>query len=256
MGRHDGRVALVTGAASGIGRAAVELMVAEGASVVAVDRVDDFDWLPARAVASIGSVTDPAANEAAVKLAQAEFGGLDVAFLNAGVPGSVPIADAGALAIFDQNWEVNVRGVVLGMQAAIPALRERGGGAIVVTASTSGIGGDPGMWPYNTAKGAVLNLVRSVAVEVAHEKIRVNSVCPGPTVTGMTRPVLERGDWGEQLRRRIPMQRWGEARELAAAVSFLASDEASFITGAHLPVDGGITANTGQFLPPQADTGE
>ena len=148
---------------------------------------------------------------------------------------------------------VNVRGVVMGMQAVLPSMLARGSGAIVVTASVSGLGGDPGMWAYNTSKAAVINLVRATAIDVAARGVRVNAVCPGPTHSGMTEPVREsRPEWYAGLRSHVPMQRWGEAAEIAAVIAFLASPAASFVTGVAIPVDGGVTAGTGQFLPPQA----
>ena len=162
----------------------------------------------------------------------------------------MPMAD------LDRVLDVNVKAVVLGMRAAVPAMRKVGGGSIVVTASTSGIGGDPGMWPYNTSKGAVVNLVRATSLDLAADNIRVNAVCPGPIRTGMTARLQSVPAVDEALRVRIPMQRWGLASEVAAVINFLASPDASFVTGAIVPVDGGITANTGQFSPrPVAKSG-
>ena len=118
----------------------------------------------------------------------------------------------------------------------------------MVTASTSGIAGDPNMWAYNTAKGAVINLVRSVAVDLGPDGITVNAVCPGPTETAMTERIRTL-DTYEDLRRRIPLQRWGRADEVAAVIDVPHSADASFVNGAVIPVDGGVTASTGQFLP-------
>jgi len=253
--QHTGSVIWVTGAASGIGRATAEMLVERGAQVLATDvAAGPLSW--AKGIENIETaicdVTDAAANEAAVAVAVERFGKLSGAALNAGMTGSLPIDDPDGLALLSANLDVNLVGVVHGIRAALPALRAQGGGALTVTASTSGIGGDPGMWAYNAAKGAVINLVRSVGVELGHENIRINAVAPGPTETGMTEGLLAGGPnpISESLRQRVPLKRWGRAREQAAAHCFLLSSEASFITGAVLPVDGGVTANTGQFSPP------
>lgn len=249
MSSNAGRVYVVTGAASGIGRATVERLVDDGASVVAVDLTEEgLAWTQRvdRVTAVVGDVTSEATNEAMVSAAVENYGCLHGAFLNAGVPG-FGLIDRAPMEMLDSVMEVNVRAVALGMRAALPRLREVDDGAIVVTGSTSGIGADPGGWTYNASKAAVINMAKAAALDVAHEGIRVNAVCPGPTKTGMTQPMLEREESEDTMRRVVPMARWGEASELAAAVSFLLSSDASFITGVALPVDGGVTATTGQF---------
>jgi NAD(P)-dependent dehydrogenase (short-subunit alcohol dehydrogenase family) len=249
-----GRVAIVTGAASGIGRAVVEQLLAAATRVVAVDvAADALAWAEGRdgLVTHTGDVTLAETNEAAVAVALERFGRLDALILNAGITGFGAIEDV-PMAEFDRILGVNVHGPVLGLKAGIAALASSPSPAVVITASTSGLGGDPGMWAYNTAKGAAVNLVRSASVALAHRGIRVNGVCPGPTRTSMTSFIETAAPAEfEAMARRIPLQRWGEAHEVAQVICFLASPAASFVTGVLVPVDGGMTAQTGQFLPPQ-----
>lgn len=248
----EGRVLVVTGAASGIGRAAAEAVLAAGGSVVAVDLDGEkLGWIAEheRAASVAGDVTLEATNAEMVETAVREFGGLHGLVLNAGLPASGPIVEL-ELADFDRVLEVNLRAVVLGMRAAIPTLQGGGGGSVVVTASVSGLGGDPNMWAYNAAKGGVVNLVRSASLELAQHGIRVNAVCPGPIETGMTRKIPRESEAYEALRSHIPLQRWGTAREVGNLICFLASDLSSFVTGAIVPCDGGVTASSGQFMPP------
>jgi len=204
-----------------------------------------------RIISLAGDITEEKTNAAMVELAVKEFGHLDAVALNAGLPSAGTI-EALPLADFDRVVEVNLRGTVLGTRAAIPALRNAGGGAVIATASVSGMGGDPNMWAYNAAKGAVINYVRAAAIDLASDSIRVNAVCPGPIRTGMTEVIESLAPTvHEALRSHIPLQRWGEAMEVAAVIAFLMCPDASFVTGAIIPVDGGVSAGTGQFLPPQ-----
>jgi NAD(P)-dependent dehydrogenase (short-subunit alcohol dehydrogenase family) len=176
------------------------------------------------------------------------FGHVHALVLNAGLP-AVGTLEQLPLETFDRVLAVNLRAVVLGLRAALPELRRAEAASVVVTASVSGLGGDPGMWTYNAAKGGVVNLVRSAALELARDGIRINAVCPGPIHTGMTRGIQGVAQVHDELRRHIPLGRWGEAHEVARVIAFLASRAASFVTGAIVPVDGGVTANSGQFTP-------
>ncbi len=249
-GDWSGRVAIVTGAGSGIGLAAAKRILAQGGRVVAVDLAEKGLALLAgvdgvRTLA--GDVTSEATNAAAVAAAQ-ELGGVNALILNAGLPANGPI-DQLDMATFDRVIAVNLRAVVLGVRAALPALRQASDPAIAVTASVSGLGGDPGLWAYNAAKGGVVNFVRSAALELGRQGIRVNAVCPGPTHTGMTMNIQHAPAVHEELRRHVPLGRWGEPEEIAAVLTFLCSPAASFVNGAIVPVDGGVFAGTAQFTP-------
>jgi NAD(P)-dependent dehydrogenase (short-subunit alcohol dehydrogenase family) len=252
---------VITGAASGIGRACVELFAGRGFGVVAVD-VDEAGLAelvglpgqagPAPIVPLVGDVSREETGTAMVQAALERFGRLDVAVLNAGIGGTLPWEHADAIARFDRIIAVNVRGVALGIRSAVPALRAAGGGAIVVTASSAGLGADAGNWAYNASKGAVINLVRAAALDHAAENIRVNAVAPGLTDTPLTARHRTDPRLVDAVSRRIPLQRWGHAREHAAAIWFLASPDASYITGATLTADGGLTAMHGAVPPPAA----
>ena len=260
MPRLDGKVALITGATGGIGRAASRLFADEGARVALVDL--DESALQ-EVVASIGSdrasysvadVTDPAQSQAYVRTAAERWGGIDVYLANAGIEGQLsPIPDY-PIEMFDRVMAVNVRGVWLGIKYVVPVMRERGGGSIVITSSTAGIGAGPDMSAYTTSKHAVIGLMRTAAMEGASMGIRVNTVNPAPIETRMMRSIEEQRVAAaddanvtvEQTYRaasaRIPLGRYGNPEEVARLMLFLSSDDSSFCTGGVYMVDGGRSA--------------
>ncbi len=251
-GRLEGKVALITGAGSGIGRKSAELFAAEGAAVLAVDineaaaleTVELIRRDGGVAVARRADVSDPDDVKNMVARAESEFGKLDVLFNNAGIMDS---ADGDVLETSPETWdrtlEVNAKGVFLGCKYGIPALQRAGGGSVINTASFVALmGAATPQVAYTASKGAVLALTRELAVVHARERIRVNALCPGPLRTELLMKFL---DTEEKRRRRlvhIPVGRFGEAEEMARAALFLASDDSSYMTGAELVVDGGITA--------------
>jgi NAD(P)-dependent dehydrogenase (short-subunit alcohol dehydrogenase family) len=237
-----GRVAVVTGAAGALGRAVVEQLVARGASVVAVDLEPVAETAAVAAVE--GDVAVAATAGRAVALAEERFGGMDVLVCNAGRIIWKPVVDT-----TEEEWDrvqaVNVKGAFLFCRAAVPAMRERGGGAIVCTASISGVVGLPLQSAYSASKGAIVQLTRQLAVELAPD-IRVNAVAPGAIDTPFLHRLVETADDPAGLTAAIaadhPLGRIASADEVARTIVFLASDAAAFVTGAILPVDGGFTA--------------
>jgi meso-butanediol dehydrogenase/(S,S)-butanediol dehydrogenase/diacetyl reductase len=273
-GRFEGRVALVTGAASGIGAATARRLAREGARVAVVDIDEAGARDVARAIESAGGaalavradVAEPADVQAMIARAVERWGRLDALHNNATVVESGPIERL-TLAGWNRTLAVNVTATFLGIQHAVPVMKAQGGGAIVNTASISGLSGDFGLAAYNAAKAAVINLTRTAAIELARHRIRVNSVCPGGIRTpllgsllGDNEPVAhwtvagragdglsddQRRRFRERLEHAHPLGRLGTPEEIAAVACFLLSDDASFMTGAAVVADGGITATTG-----------
>lgn len=250
--RLDGKVAVITGGGSGMGKIASELFASEGAKVVLTDVNDEAgEAAAARIVAGGGDaayvhadVSKESEAEAMVQTAVERFGGLHILYNNAGVmlpdDGSVDTTDE---RIWDITLGVNVKGVAFGCKFGVPAMIASGGGSIINVASfVAWLGAATSQTAYTASKGAVLAMTREIAVEYARKGVRCNALCPGPIETPLLMQLLS----DEQKKQRrfvhIPMGRLGQAEELAKAALFLASDDSSYMTGASLIVDGGITA--------------
>lgn len=251
-GRLSGKVALVSGGGSGIGYESSLLFAQEGAKVVVVDlneqaaqkTVSEIKAAGGEAEACIADISTPEGNERMVRHAEESFGKLNIMFNNAGISHADDGDEAStSVDVFDLTMAVNVRGVFLGCKYGIPAIKRAGGGSIINTASfVARLGAATPQVAYTASKGAVLSMTRELAVIHAREKVRINALCPGPLRTELLMKYLDTEAKKQKRLVHVPMGRFGEAREIAQAALFLASDESSFTTGAEFLVDGGITA--------------
>ena len=237
MARLAGKIAIVTGAASGIGKAAVELFRSEGASVVGIDVAQGADMLAdSGCEEDVRRIADEVAHQ---------HGGLDIFFANAGISGGfASIAEQ-----TEHDWveilRVNLIGPFLAIKYASPLMNERGGGSIICTASVAGLRSGAGGAAYSASKAGVINLVQTAAQQLTGSGIRVNAICPGLIETGMTRPIYDMArssGQAERIGELNPLQRGGEPEEIARAALFLASDESSYVNGSALVVDGGLAS--------------
>jgi NAD(P)-dependent dehydrogenase (short-subunit alcohol dehydrogenase family) len=255
MSRYSGKVVVVTGASGGIGRATARRLASEGASLLLTDLAGpglDEAAHAATGAARVETLATDVSREDDVRrmvdTAVARFGGLDFLVNNAGIEGVVCPIEEYPVEAFDKVLAVNARGVFLGVKHAAPALRRRGGGAIVNLASVAGLQGDPSIVAYIASKHAVIGITRSAALALGPHGIRVNSVCPSPVETRMMRS-LEAGMGGnaasaeivkKSISERIPLGRYAEPDEIAALIAFLGSDDAKFINGSQYTIHGGM----------------
>lgn len=249
----EGKVAIVTGGAGGIGLATARRMLEEGARVLLVDRSPEALKAAARelgeqAAWTAADVSSPEDTSRYVQEAVTRFGGVDVVFANAGIEGVVKPLIETSVEDFDRVLAVNVRGAWLTIKHSVPELVKRGGGSIIITSSVAGVVGSPGLSPYVTSKHAVMGLVKCAAVELAPLNIRVNSVNPGPIENRMMRSIEEQANPGDPgavkggFLSKIPLGRYGTNEEIASVAVFLASADSAYCTGTSILADGGFVA--------------
>lgn len=255
----ESKTALVTGAAGGIGRATAERLARNGWNVLAVDLdgdrlawtqgMDSIAWFP-------GDVTSEDDNKRMVAEAEARFGGVNAAVFNAGIDMLGPIESV-PIEAFRRVLDVNLMGPVLGIRAVLPALRKQRSGAIVLTSSTMGVGGDADMSAYAASKHGVIGLVKALSRELGWEGIRVNAICPGPTrQTGLTGRVEELApEHYRRMQSTVPLQRWAEPDEMASVIEFLVSPASSYVNGHAIIADGGAFGGSGLLPPATAESG-
>lgn len=265
MNRLKNKVAVITGAASGMGRATALLFAKEGAAVVLTDlnaqggetAVAECAAAGGRAVFQRTDVTSEPDIQAAVARAVKEYGRLDIMYNNAGIAGAIGPIEKIESKDFDRTIATLLRAVYLGMKYSIPELRKAGGGSIISTASVAALRGVGYLAVYSAAKAAVLNLTEAIAIEVGHDKIRVNCICPG----GVNTPLIHRGAPGAheaaeaRMAKMQPIPRAGRPEDIANMALFLASDESEWISGAAMVVDGGLATGNARFRLPGLPNG-
>jgi len=253
MGRLQGRVAVITGAASGIGRATSQLFAREGAKLVCFDRAAEVEETAelirkdgGTALAISGDAGLEEDVKGAIDRAVAEYGDLDVVYANAGISGGGTPMDEIDAAFWMEVLRINLIGPFLAIKHASPILRAKGKGSIICTASVAGIRSGAGGVPYSASKAGVINLVQTTANVLYGTGVRVNAICPGLIETGMTRPIYNQArarGTDDKIGQLNPLKRGGEPIEIAGAALFLASDDSSYVNGQAIVVDGGLSSS-------------
>ncbi|HUA32066.1 MAG TPA: SDR family oxidoreductase [Candidatus Binataceae bacterium] len=254
MGKLEGKVAVITGAASGLGRASAIRFAAEGAAIVAADLnsqggellVSEIAAAGGRAVYQRTDVTSEQDIKSLIDRAVREYGRLDITYNNAGVIGATGSIETTTEAEWDKTFAILLKAVFFGIKHSAAPMRAAGGGSIISTASIAGLSGSFRLHAYSASKAAVINLTRTAAIELGKDKIRVNCICPGVISTPLVHGGIPGGKetLDPMLGKAQPLQRAGQAEDIANMAMFLASDEANWVTGAAMVVDGGFTAGT------------
>jgi len=260
MKRLEGKSAVVTGAASGIGRATAILFAQHGANLVCVDRAAEVEATAVairqaggRAIALNKDVSSESDVAEFIQAAVKEFGGLDVCYANAGISGGLPSMDELSVEDWQRVLNINLVGAFLTVKHASRVMVKAKRGSIICTASVAGIRSGAGGITYSASKAGVISLVQTVANQLAGSGVRINAICPGLIETGMTKPLFDRArERGSEhkIGQLNPLRRYGKPEEIAGAALFLASDDASYVHGIALPVDGGLTSSL-PVVPPK-----